>query len=120
MTKSGRKWRTDRCGRCEESHTGYSGKIDAHGVEYVVCGKTNKRMNVRGFNGRSFTYKTNWVQVDYGLKQRLRVWKFKFIRWCGFKLTPDERSELAYWITRKVKEPTSETLRKVRSGESIR
>lgn len=53
------------------------------------------------------------------MKQRLRVLKLRFYQWCGLKLTSNERSEIAYWITRKIKEPTSETLRKVRSGESI-
>ena len=44
--KTGRKWHTDKCGRCEEPHSGYSGKLDSTGVEYVVCERTNKRMNV--------------------------------------------------------------------------
>jgi len=34
----------------------------------------------------------------------------------GLELTSDETSELAFWITRNVKEPTSVTLRKV-NGE---
>ncbi|RLI38823.1 hypothetical protein DRO66_00610 [Candidatus Bathyarchaeota archaeon] len=34
------------CGRCGSVHKGYSGKLDSKGVEYVVCGETNKRMNV--------------------------------------------------------------------------
>lgn len=53
------------------------------------------------------------------MKKRLRVLKLRFFQWCGFKLTSDERSELAYWITRNVKELSSETLRKVRSGAPI-
>lgn len=44
--RTGNKWRTDRCGRCDEAHAGYSGKLDALGIEYVVCGVTGKRMNV--------------------------------------------------------------------------
>jgi hypothetical protein len=45
MTKlTGSKWSTDKCGRCKEKHEGYSGKLDALGVEYVVCGATNKKM----------------------------------------------------------------------------
>ena len=51
------------------------------------------------------------------MKKRLRIYKLKLFEWLGFKLTSDEISELAFWITRNVKEPTSETLRKVRSGE---
>ena len=53
------------------------------------------------------------------MKRWLRVLKLRFILWCGFKLTSNERSEIAYWITRNIKEPTSETLRKVRSGAPI-
>jgi hypothetical protein len=44
--KTGNKWRTENCGRCHEEHVGYSGKLDARGVEYVVCQNTNKRINV--------------------------------------------------------------------------
>ena len=46
MRKSGRKWKTPKCGRCGEPHSNYSGKVDAEGIEYVVCGMTHKRMNV--------------------------------------------------------------------------
>lgn len=46
MRKTGRKWKTKKCGRCGGSHSGYSGKLDGHGVEYVVCQLTNKRMNI--------------------------------------------------------------------------
>lgn len=46
MKKTGTYWRTDKCGRCGDSHSGYSGKLDANGVEYVVCGIAHKRMNV--------------------------------------------------------------------------
>lgn len=46
MKKTGRKWSTKKCGRCEEPHLNYSGKLDAEGIEYVVCGITHKRMNV--------------------------------------------------------------------------
>ena len=53
------------------------------------------------------------------MKKRLRILKLRFIQWCGFKLTSNERSEIAYWITRNIKEPTSETLRKVRSGAPL-
>lgn len=48
------------------------------------------------------------------MRKWLRIHKLKFIQRSGFKLTSDERSELAFWITRKVKEPVSETLREMR------
>ena len=62
MRKSGRKWDTNLCGRCGESHRGYSGKLDASGVEYVVCGVTGKRMNVSKFviDKRSVVFATVW------------------------------------------------------------
>lgn len=50
------------------------------------------------------------------MKRWLRVLKLRFICWCGFKLTSDERSEIAYWITRKVTKSNEETLREV-NGE---
>jgi len=50
------------------------------------------------------------------MKRRLRILKLRFIQWCGFKLTSDERSELAYWITRNVTKSNEETLREV-NGE---
>lgn len=46
--------------------------------------------------------------------KRLRIWKLRFFRWCGFVLTSDERSELAYWLTRKVTKSNEETLREVK------
>lgn len=51
------------------------------------------------------------------MRRRFRIFKLRLINWAGFKLTSSERSEIAYWITRNVTESTSETLRKVRSGE---
>jgi hypothetical protein len=51
------------------------------------------------------------------MKKRLRILKLRFINWLGFELACSERSEYAHWITRNVTESTSETLRKVRSGE---
>ena len=65
MKKTGRKWRTAKCGRCGGRHTGYSGKLDANGVEYVVCGVTHKRMNVSGvgLEGYSLAYPTVWEQM---------------------------------------------------------
>ena len=61
--KSGKKYKTACCGRCEESHSGYSGKLDVNNVEYVVCGVTNKRMNVsgEGIEGFSEMYPTDWI-----------------------------------------------------------
>ena len=62
MKKSGKKWKTDKCGRCGEPHSGYSGKLDSYGIEYVVCGITNKRMNVSGTGkeGHSFAFPSRW------------------------------------------------------------
>jgi len=59
------KWKTKRCGRCGKAHSGYSGKLDANGIEYVVCGETNKRMNVSGDGpeGHSFVFPTVWERV---------------------------------------------------------
>ena len=60
------KWTTNNCGRCGESHSGYSGKLDSKGVEYVVCGNTNKRMNVsgNGKQGNSFLFPTKWKKEN--------------------------------------------------------
>ena len=62
--KTGNKWSTTKCARCEESHQSYSGKIDSKGVEYVVCGVTNKRMNVSGtgVEAHSFAFPTLWTK----------------------------------------------------------
>ena len=62
MRKTGRKWKTAKCGRCYKPHSGYSGKLDADDVEYVVCGSTNKRMNVRALPGelRDLIFATEW------------------------------------------------------------
>jgi len=62
MKKTGRKWNTVKCGRCGEPHTGYSGKLDANDIEYVICGNTNKRMNISGIGieGHSFAFPTVW------------------------------------------------------------
>ena len=62
MKKTGNKWKTEKCGRCDLPHSGYSGKIDSNGVEYVVCGATNKRMNVSGTGkeGNSFFFSSLW------------------------------------------------------------
>lgn len=44
------------------------------------------------------------------MKKWLRILKLRFIQWYGFKLTNDERSEMAYWLTRKVTKSNEETL----------
>jgi hypothetical protein len=66
MKRSGNKWSTEKCGRCEEAHSGYSGKLDSKGIEYVVCGATNKRMNVSGTGkeSNSFAFPTVWKKDE--------------------------------------------------------
>ena len=63
MKKTGNKWKTNKCGRCGEAHVGYSGKLDSNGIEYVICGKTHKRMNVNTTNYEinSLLFFTEWV-----------------------------------------------------------
>ena len=58
------KWKTNKCGRCGKTHENYSGKLDKNNVEYVVCGETNKRMNVNGNGkeGNTFAFKTIWIK----------------------------------------------------------
>lgn len=51
------------------------------------------------------------------IRKRIRIYYLRGLLRHGFKLSSDETSELAFWISRNVKEPTSETLRKVR-GEN--
>ena len=67
MKKTGRKWKTNKCSRCGESHSNYSGKLDSNGIEYVVCGLTNKRMNVsgKGKEGNTFAFSTMWLLEEY-------------------------------------------------------
>jgi len=48
------------------------------------------------------------------MKKRLRILKLRLLMRAGFKLTREERSELAFWLTRNVKESASETLMKIR------
>lgn len=64
MRKTKNIWKTEVCGRCYQSHSDYSGKLDSKGIEYVVCGNTNKRMNISGTGkeGNSFIFSTNWVK----------------------------------------------------------
>lgn len=67
MKKTGRYWKTTKCGRCLRPHSGYSGKLDRNGVEYVVCGTTGKRMNVSGDGpeGHSSFYPTKWeIEIE--------------------------------------------------------
>ena len=40
--KTGTTWGTAKCSLCGESHSGYSGKLDAVGNEYVICGSYEK------------------------------------------------------------------------------
>ena len=70
--KTGNKYKTDQCSRCGGSHSNYSGKLDKNGIEYVVCGITNKRMNVSGYGieGYSSMYSTEWI------KENKPWWKF--------------------------------------------
>jgi hypothetical protein len=60
------KWSTEKCGRCGDVHSGYTGKFDKNNVEYVVCGNTNKRMNVKldSNEGNSLFYLTNWIKDE--------------------------------------------------------
>ena len=64
MKKTGNKWLTYNCGRCGETHHNYTGKLDKNGVEYVVCGRTHKRMNVSGGGpeDNSWAYPTFWLK----------------------------------------------------------
>lgn len=64
MRKTGRKWKTCKCGRCGEPHSGYSGKLDNNDIEYVVCGRTHKRMNIDGNvrDIRDFAFITKWEE----------------------------------------------------------
>lgn len=66
MRKTKTKWKTARCGRCGQSHLGYSGKLDENNIEYVVCGYTNKRMNVSGSGkeGNTFAFPTIWERMN--------------------------------------------------------
>ena len=70
MKKTKNKWSTKECGRCGDPHSGYSGKLDSKGVEYVVCGQTGKRMNVDPYLDTSsikdMMYPTYWEKDDWG------------------------------------------------------
>jgi hypothetical protein len=64
--KTGTKWKTSECGRCGEPHEGYSGKLNAENVEYVVCGITGKPMvvNTELAYGNSFAFPTYWTKEE--------------------------------------------------------
>lgn len=65
MRKTGIKWKTNKCGRCGESHYGYSGKLDKNNIEYVICESTNKRINISGTGSEanSFAFPTKWKKI---------------------------------------------------------
>jgi len=68
MRKTGRKWKTEKCARCGNTHNGYSGKMDNTKIEYVICGETNKRMNVLGKDQVDFpenSWYTEWVEEKH-------------------------------------------------------
>lgn len=44
--KTNVKVNCEKCGRCGERHTNYSVKLDSHKVPYVICGVTNKRVDI--------------------------------------------------------------------------
>lgn len=66
MKKTQNKWETKSCGRCGNFHDNYTGKLDANGIEYVVCQYTHKRMNVSGDGkeGNSFAFQTDWIKSN--------------------------------------------------------
>lgn len=61
MKRTSNKWSTNKCGRCGEAHSNYSGKLDKDNIEYVVCGVTHKRMNVLPVSERDEIFKTEWT-----------------------------------------------------------
>jgi hypothetical protein len=60
--KTGNKYKTEKCGRCGNSHNGYSGKLNRFKEEYVVCYYTNKPMSINSDSPtwNSFAFKTIW------------------------------------------------------------
>ena len=48
MKKTGNKWGTDNCSICGGSHSGFSGKIDAEGLEYVICRNAKVTLKYHG------------------------------------------------------------------------
>lgn len=63
-SESGRSWSTARCGRCGSRHLGYPGRLDARGVEYVVCRSTGLRLDVDRLDTSpgADRFKTFWVR----------------------------------------------------------
>ena len=53
------KWGCAYCACCEKSHSGYVGEFDIDGIEHVVCGATNKRMDINNITTSFFV--TDWV-----------------------------------------------------------
>lgn len=90
--KTGNKWKTECCGRCEKSHSGYSGKLDANDVEYVVCQYTNKRMNVSGTGSEanSFAFPTKWG-LEYRSRPDFDLWEMNAMFIVQTNLIPDSQ-----------------------------
>jgi hypothetical protein len=63
MRETGVKYKTFMCGRCLEPHSNYTGKLDSEGVEYVVCGSSNKRMNINNEGNIRYwaLFPTKWI-----------------------------------------------------------
>ena len=62
MLRTGKKWNTQKCGKCGNKHYNYSGMVDSKGNEYVTCGKTNKRMNIKP-TFLDYLFNTKWYEV---------------------------------------------------------
>ncbi|MBK7107435.1 MAG: hypothetical protein IPH62_19385 [Ignavibacteriae bacterium] len=65
MKKTVNKWNTEKCGRCGKSHSGYTGKLDSEGKEYVICEITNKKMEVSEYidsDLKSIIFSTKWYK----------------------------------------------------------
>ena len=70
-------------------------------------------------NSKQTTSGTGRNKMRKYLQKYFHILKLRILEKFGFKLTSNERGELARWITRNVTESTAETLRKVRSGAPI-
>lgn len=44
IKKTGNKWGTEKCGHCGQPHYRCSGRFTARNIEYVICGRTHKRV----------------------------------------------------------------------------
>ena len=64
--KTENKWYTNHCARCGNAHSGYTGKLDSKGVEYVICGNTHKRMNISGTGSEAhnFAFSSKWIKDE--------------------------------------------------------